>query len=190
VSLLGLLPGLLDWLPHLIGGGGIVSGLAALLPSARKYAMIALAVLLGLSVIGLLWYRDEYKDEVADRLADKAAAQAAVLEQQRKAAALSDELVIQQAIAFGNTGKKAGSYVEQIRKSSDADRMRVGSRGVRDLIAGGGGGPPAGGGAPAAVPGPGAGGASPETATDDRVEVERVNGLAPMSTAASATPRR
>ena len=155
--LLGLLPSLLHWLPHIIGAGGIISGLAALLPSVRRYALIAVGVVLALSVLGLLWYRGEYQSEKAGRIADRAAEHAKVLEAQLKAQALSDELVIQQAIVIGNSRKKAGSYVSQIRAAPDADRRRVGSRGVRDLIQGGGGGPPAVGGAPAAVPGPGAG---------------------------------
>ena len=45
----------------------------------------------------------------------------------------------------------------RFRSAPDADRRRVASRGVRDLVQGGSGGPPAVGGAPAAVSGPGAG---------------------------------
>lgn len=155
--LLGLAPDLLTWLPHLIGGGGLVMALAGLLPAWRTYALIGLAVLLAVAVGYGLLERGNYQAEVAARASDKVALQAEVLRQQQAAAALSDELVIQQAIAMGNSGKKAGSYVEQIRQAPDADRQRVGSRGVRDLIVGGGGGPSALGGAAAAVPGSGAG---------------------------------
>ncbi len=155
--LLGLAPGLIEWLPHIIGGSGIVAGLAGLLPAWRTYAMIGLAILLAGAVGYGLLERGNCQAEKAGRIADRAAAQAAVLEAQTKAAALSDELIIQQAIAMGNTTKKAGSYVEQIRKAPDADRRRVGSRGVHDLITGGVGGAPAVGGPPAAVPGSGSG---------------------------------
>ena len=74
----------------------------------------------------------------------------AVLAAQREAERLSNELVIQQAIAMSVTSKKAGSYVGQIQSAPDAERMRIGSRGVRDLVAGSGR-PPAVGGAPAAL---------------------------------------
>jgi hypothetical protein len=108
----------------------------------RSYALIGLAAALALSIGGLLWYRGSYQAEVAGRLADKAAAQAEVLKAQRTAQALSDELIIQQAIALGFTAKKASTLVDQIHTAPDADRMRIGSRGVHDLILGGGSGPP------------------------------------------------
>ena len=130
---------------------------AHFLPNLRRYAMTGLAIVLALAVIGLLWFRGQYEGEKAARITDRAAEQAKVLEIQLRAAALSDELIIRQAIAIGNSSNKAGSYVSQIRSAPDADRRRVASRGVRDLVQGGGGGPPAVGGAPAAVPGPGAG---------------------------------
>ena len=154
---LGLLPDLLQWLPEIAGATGAGGALLGLVPGLRKYAMIALAGLLALSLIGLFWYRSEYTEEVAGRLADKAAARAQVLEVQQQAAALSDELVIQQAAAMAHSSTKAGTYVAQIRAAPDGDRRRVGSRGVRDVILGDDRRPPALGGAPAAVPGPGAG---------------------------------
>ncbi len=154
--LLGLAPGLLEYLPHILGGLGVGGALLGFLPGLQKYALIGLAVVAALAIGWGLLERGNYQAEKAGRIADAAAAQAEVLKQQQAAAKLSDELVIQQAIAMGNTGKKAGSYVDQIRKAPDADRMRVGSRGVHDLIAGGGGGPAAVGGAAPAVPGSGA----------------------------------
>jgi hypothetical protein len=45
---------------------------------------------------------------------------------------------IEQAIGFGNTGKKAGSYVDQILKVRDGNYRRLGSRGVRDIALGDG----------------------------------------------------
>jgi hypothetical protein len=120
----------------------------------RSYGLIGMAVALALSLGGLLWYRGSYQAEVAGRAADRAAAEAEVLKAQRAAQALSDELIIQQAIALGSTAKKASTLVEQIHSAPDADRMRIGSRGVHDLILGGGGGPPAVVGAPPAVHGP------------------------------------
>lgn len=151
---LSFLPSLLDWLPHILGGAGVGVSVLGFIPGLRPILKWAPWVLALAGVLGLLWYRAEYKQEVAGRLADKAAALEEVAREQKKAAALSDELVIQQAIAMAVTSKKAGNYVEQIRKAPDAERRRIGSRGVRDLIQGGGGGPPALGGAPAAVPGP------------------------------------
>ena len=155
--LIGLLPDVLHGLPEILGGGGAIAAVAGFLPNLRRYAMIGLAIVLALAVVGLLWFRGQYEGEKVARIADRAAEQAKVLEIQQRAAALSDELIIQQAIAMGNSSNKAGSYVSQIRASPDADRRRVGSRGVRDLIQGGGSGTPTIGGAPAAVPGPGAG---------------------------------
>lgn len=132
----------------------MVTALLSLMPTLRSYALIGLAAALALSVGGLLWYRGNYLAEVAGRAADKEAAQAAVLKAERAAQALSDELIIQQAIALGSTAKKASTLVEQIHSAPDADRMRIGSRGVHDLILGGGGDPAALGGAAATVHGP------------------------------------
>jgi hypothetical protein len=148
---IGLLPNLLDWLPEVLGGGGAIATVAGLLPNLRRYAMIGLGIVLALAVIGLLWFRGQYEGEKAARIADRSTEQAKVLEVQQRAAAQNDEPVIRQAIAIGNSSKKAGSYVSQIRAAPDADRRRVGSRGLRYIISGGGGGPPAVGGAPAAV---------------------------------------
>ena len=131
---MSVLAGLMHGLPEIAGATGAGGALLGLLPGVRKYALIGLAAALALSVIGLFWYRAEYREEVAGRLADKAAAQAAVLEQQRKAAALSDELVIRQAAALAQSNRKAGTYVAQIRAAPDGDRRRVGSRGVRDIV--------------------------------------------------------
>ncbi len=81
------------------------------------------------------------------------------LEAQQKAAALSDELIIEQAKAMAVTEKKVVSYVDRIRtvQANDGacpadERMRIGNHGVRDIVRGDG--PPAVGGAPVAVPGP------------------------------------
>jgi hypothetical protein len=151
---LPLLPDLLHWLPVISGGGGLAAGLLGLVPNLRTYALIGAAVVLAISVGGLLWYRGSYEAEVAGRIADRAAAQAEVLKAQQAAETLSNELIIQQAIAMGSTAKKASSLVQQIHAAPDADRMRLGSRGVHELILGGGSGPPSVGGAAAAVPGP------------------------------------
>jgi hypothetical protein len=149
---LSLLPDLMNWLPAI--SGGLAAGLLGVLPTLRTYALIGLAVVMAASVGGLLWYRGSYEAEVAGRAADRAAAEAEVMKAQQAAQALSDELIIQQAIALGSTAKKASTLVEQIHSAPDADRMRVGSRGVHELILGGGSAPATVGGAAVTVPGP------------------------------------
>lgn len=67
----------------------------------------------------------------------EAAVAAANKKADERAAALSNELVIQQAIAMSATAKKANSYVQQIQAApDDGARMRAGSVGVRDIIHG------------------------------------------------------
>jgi hypothetical protein len=114
--LLGLAPSLLDWLPHLLGGLAGATGLLGLVPSLRPVLTWAPWVLVAICIGGLLWYRGEYRGEVAARAADQAAATAKVLEVQREAQRQSDLLVIDQAIALGNSARKRDSYVEQIHR--------------------------------------------------------------------------
>jgi hypothetical protein len=77
----------------------------------------------------------------------------------QRAQQLSDELIIAQAAAMAITEKKVVSYFDRIRTVQAPDnacpadeRMRLGSRGVRDII-----GEPTVGGAAAGVHGSGAG---------------------------------
>jgi hypothetical protein len=88
-----------------------------------------------------------------------AAREIAEAKAQQRARQLSDELIIAQAAAMAVTERKVVSYVDRIRTVQAPDnacpadeRMRLGSRGVRDIIGG-----PTVGGAAAAVRGPGAG---------------------------------
>ena len=147
---LGLLPDLLQWAPHILGGLGGGAGLLGLVPNLRLYAMIALAVLLALSVIGLLWYRGEYEACAGGQSKAIAAAQ-------KRADDLANELIIAQAAGFAVTEKKVITYVDRIRTVQAPDtacpadpRMRLGSHGVRDIL----GVPDAQRGAPSAVQGP------------------------------------
>lgn len=66
---------------------------------------------------------------------------AANLALEKKAEDLSNELVIQQAIAMGVTSKKATTYVQQIHAApDDVARVRAASHGVRDIVGGDAGG--------------------------------------------------
>ncbi len=102
--------------------------MALLTSSAGRYLLGAVAVL---ALLGGVYLKG--------RSDGKAVIEAEVAEANRKAdakaASLSNELVIQQAIAMSATAKKASGYAQQIRSApSDVERMRVGSRGVRDII--------------------------------------------------------
>lgn len=123
-------------------------------PLASGLGILLLLVSLGLGVqtVRLAWERTAFANYKAEETK-------AILEAQRKAAALSDELIIAQASAMAVTEKKVISYVDRIHLVQGPDtacpadeRMRLGSRGVSDLIRGGG--PPAVGKPPAALPGP------------------------------------
>jgi hypothetical protein len=155
-GLLSWLPDLLQWLPHLLGGGGVVAAaVAGFSQKLRAWALIGLAVLFAGAIVYGLVERGNYQAEKAGRAADQAAAKDKVIALQREAQAQSDMLIIHQAIAMGETASKATTHVQQIRSApDDAGRMRAGSRGVHELILGGGGRAPAVGGAPAAVHGP------------------------------------
>jgi hypothetical protein len=117
------------------------------------------------AVTALTWGGIEHARRVSlerNMAADELAQQKAVQKAKDEAQALSDELVIEQAKAMAISDNKAVRYVEQIKYVQAPDtacpadeRMRLGSRGVSDLIRGGGS--PAVGGAPAAVSGPGTG---------------------------------
>lgn len=95
-----------------------------------RWALGALAVL---AVLGGIYFKGrsdgEAKIEAAVAAANKMA--------EAKATALSNELVIQQAIAMSVTAGKAGASVEKIHSaSSDAGRNRAGSVGVCAIIRG------------------------------------------------------
>ena len=116
-------------------------------------------------VTALAWGGIEHAWRVSlerDMAADKLAQQKTVQKAKDEAQVLSDELVIEQAKAMAINDNKAVTYVDRIKYVQAPDtachtdeRMRLGSRGVSDLIRGSGS--PTVGGAPAAVPGPGAG---------------------------------
>jgi hypothetical protein len=114
-------------------------------------------------VTALAWGGIEHARRVSlerDMAADRLAQQKAVQKANDEARALSDELVIEQAKAMAVNDNKAVTYVERIKYVQAPDtacpadeRMRLGSRGVSDLIRGSGS--PAVGSAPPAVSGPG-----------------------------------
>ena len=102
-----------------------------------------------LAVILLLFtYTQVLEKNIAQ---DKVAQAKALSEALAKAESLSNELIIEQAAAMGRTNQKVISYVTRIRNvpgpsvACDDERMRIGSRGVFDIISGSG--PKAGGGA-------------------------------------------
>lgn len=79
--LLGLLPGLLEWAPHLLGGVGLAGTIAGFVPQLRTWGLIALAVVaVGGIGFGLL-ERGNYQSEKAARAADNEAAEHAALVQ-------------------------------------------------------------------------------------------------------------
>ena len=116
-------------------------------------------------VTALAWGGIEHAWRVSlerDMSAIKLVQQKTVQKAKDEAQALSDELVIEQAKAMAINDNKAVRYVDRIKYVQAPDtacpadeRMRLGSRGVSDLIRRSGS--PAVGGAPAAVSGPGTG---------------------------------
>lgn len=160
-ALPGLLADLWRWLPEIAGATGAGGALLGLVPGLRRYAAIALAGLLALSVTGLLWYRSQYEAEVAGRLADRAAAQQALIEQRDRDARLSAQLIAHQAAALAALRQEAGTLVRKIDNAPQTHQcgpvMRDASRGLYELFGGGAGGPPARRQPAAGVPGPGAG---------------------------------
>ena len=114
-------------------------------------------------VTALAWGSIEHARRVSlerDMAADALVRQQAVQKAKDEAQALSEELVIEQAKAMAINDNKAVRYVDRIKYVQAPDtacpadeRMRLGSRGVSDLIRGSGSS--AVGGAPAAVSGSG-----------------------------------
>ena len=64
------------------------------------------------------------------------------IEAQERADSLANELIIEQARNIGLTNQKATSYANQVRSvkdatsAGDAERNRIGNRGVRDILGG------------------------------------------------------
>lgn len=97
--------------------------------SLGKYLI---AGVLAVALIGGIYLKGRSDGEAAVN-AEVAAANLAL---QKKADALSNELVIQQAIAMSVTAKKADTYVQQIHAAPASDRRRVAAHGVRDIVLG------------------------------------------------------
>jgi hypothetical protein len=91
--LLGLLPDLLQWAPHILGGGGILAAVTGFVPNLRTYAMAGLAILLAAAVGYGLLERGNYQAEKAGRVADAATAQAVALKMVAAAKADSDQTI-------------------------------------------------------------------------------------------------
>lgn len=116
----------------------------AVLKYWREIAMGALV--LACAVLFGLW-----KSETAAYANYKTAQAVAVLKAQERADALANELVIQQAIAMGQTEKVVIEYRDRIRNATDdPERLRAIARGLRDITSGRG--PTSPGGPPDAVP--------------------------------------
>ena len=107
--------------------------IAAILGLVKGASSYWREILISLLALGLLWYRGEARGCRADQAA-------AIIEAQKRADALSNELVIAQAQAMAVTEKKVVEYVTQIRNvpgdpNCPADeRDRAGSRGVRSIL--------------------------------------------------------
>lgn len=106
----------------------LASGLGVLLLLASAFA--------GIQTLRLAWAENEI---AADRLAQAEA----VRKMRDKAEALSNELVIQQAIAMAKTAEKETVYVDKIKRipvavgedeAARSERMRAGTAGVHDII--------------------------------------------------------
>jgi hypothetical protein len=102
----------------------------------RLVAIGLLVVALGVQTLRVAWLQ-------ADIAADKAAQADAVAKMRDRAEALSNELVIQQAIAMAKTAEKETVYVDRIKRipvapgedeAARSERMRTGTAGVRDIL--------------------------------------------------------
>lgn len=104
---------------------------AWLLKNPLVAVVALLSALLLVQTLRLSWAQ-------TDAAYDKAAQADAIKKAQDLASKLSDELVIQQAIALGATTTKANTHVGEVKAAtSDDARNRAGSVGVRDLVRGG-----------------------------------------------------
>lgn len=104
----------------------------------RLLAIGAVALALGVQTVRLAWLQAEVAGE---RLAQAEA----IREAREKAEALSNELVIQQAIAMSKTAEKETVYVDRVRRipvapgedeAARSERMRAGTAGVRAVLCG------------------------------------------------------
>lgn len=94
-----------------------------------KYVTMAALAAAAVVMFGL------WKMEEAGRAEDKLALEQAVRKAQEKAEALSNELIIEQARAMAATERTVIKYVDQIRSApGDAERNRLGTLGVRDIL--------------------------------------------------------
>ena len=109
-----------------------------LLANWRLVLIGLLALGLGVQTVRLAWLQ-------AEVASDKAAQADAILALEKKAEALSNELVIEQARAMGVTAQKGVVYVDRVKtipvapgedEAARSDRMRAGSVGVRDIVCG------------------------------------------------------
>jgi hypothetical protein len=134
----------------------IMKFLLGLLPSWAPLALVGLLVA-GL-VGGLFALRASWQAEGAARVV--AADQKALIEQQKRDAALSAAIITQQAEQLAALSARANTVIRRIDHAPVTTGcgpvMRDASRGLRELL-GGPGGAPAGRQPAAAVPGPGTG---------------------------------
>lgn len=159
--LLGLLPDLLQWAPHILGGVGLAGTVAGFIPGLQKYALIGLAVV----AVGGIGYglieRGNYQSEKAARATDRANAESAARKAEQHAQTVSDELIIAQAAAMAVTERTVTVYRDRIanapKTSTCGPAVRDAGRGVLDLLTPGAGPPDAGGKPAAALPGAAAG---------------------------------
>ena len=110
-----------------------------LLANWRLVLIGLLALGLGVQTVRLAWLQ-------AKVASDKAAQADAIQALEKKAEALSNELVIEQARAMGVTAQKGVVYVDRVKRipvapgedeAARSDRMRAGTVGVRDILCGG-----------------------------------------------------
>lgn len=139
---LGLLPSLLDWLPEILGGGGALGIVASFLPRLRTYVVPALAVLLAVAVIGLLWFRGEHEACKAGRIADAAAAEKAASDKVAAAKKTSDAKEAELRVELGANRATADIYRDMIANAQPqapscppSDAARAASRGLGMLLA-------------------------------------------------------